>query len=91
MVRLDRTIGLPKLILTSLFGLMVRSSQVEPDHDGDGRATRRSPRMRAWGSTRGSGASGIASMRSRGVAARDARVEPGTTGILMRQCLRWPE
>jgi hypothetical protein len=27
MVRLDRTIGCPKLILTGLFGLMVRSSR----------------------------------------------------------------
>jgi hypothetical protein len=49
MVRLDRAIGFPKLILTGLFGLMVRSTRtmtvpVEPDHDGEGRPARRSPR-----------------------------------------------
>jgi hypothetical protein len=49
MVRLDRDIGFPKLVLTGLFGLMVRSSRtmtvpVEPDHDGEGRPIRRSTR-----------------------------------------------
>ncbi len=41
MVRLDRTIGFPKLVLTGLLRQMVRSSRTMTIK---GRATRRSPR-----------------------------------------------